>query len=236
MKDFVFTQGRNHFYTELNFFNEIKRIAHIENREILDIGCGEGRLLTIFNLFGKAELCCGIDPADGKGSSMSVLDVFKKNNNALGLKNIKIIQDDFLIHDFGEMEFDIITAIDSIHHIINTKENILKNQKVNFQFNTLFKKIYNLLTSKGIFVLYDCSKFTLRHYCKSFYNLTKSNVNFKTKHTSREYSRILRKVGFKDLYLKYYLRSYYLNKFKLLFSNPITTFPIDSHYFIFSIK
>ena len=237
IKKNLYNQGKNDFYCDLNFFLEFDKIADIKNKNILDIGCGEGRLLTLFSLIGKAKSCWGLDSAEGIGSDLDILELFKKNINALSLKNIKIIKDDIWNYDSGNIKFDVITAVYSLHHIFHTKKNLLKDKDLKNKGIALFTKIYDLLKKPGIFILYEASKYDLKGYCEIYRKLLKASyVNYKTKHTAKEYSTLLKKSGFRDVYTKYYFRSYYLNKFKWIFSVPIINFFINNHYFIFSIK
>ena len=232
----VFTKGKNHLLSEINFLKEIDKFAKLKNKTLLDIGCGNGKFLTLCSLLGELKHCIGIDPAEGSGSTENILDSFRKNIKVLNIKNIEIIKGDILNYDFGELKFDIITAIDSIHHIINTEKNILKDQDIFSKFIELFNKIYDILNDRGVFILYECSKFTLRNYFKPLYRFSQCTTNFKSKHSAKKYCKILKLTGFSFIHLKYYLRSYYLNKFKFMFSNPLTIFPFDSHYFLFAIK
>ncbi len=237
LKKTIYNQGKNDFYCDLNFLSEINKIAKLKGKTVLDIGCGEGRLLTLFSLIGKAKYCWGLDSAEGIGSGLDILDLFKRHIKVLGLKNIEIINEDIGNYESGNKKFDVITAVYSLHHIIKTRKNFLKDENLKKEGIALFSKIYHLLNKKGVFVIYEASKHDLKGYSKFYRKLLKASfVNYKSKHTAREYSALLKKSGFQKVYTKYYFRSYYLNKFKWVFSTPIINFFINNHYFIFSIK
>lgn len=233
----VFNKDWKHLYSDINFFLEINKYSNLKNKKILEIGCGNGNFLILCSLFGKSKYCYGLDPALGMGSDKNILEVFKKNTQSLNLKNVKPIKADFLTHNFREEKYDVIIAINSVHHIIETDKNLLLDKEMGEIFLNFFKKIFDLLNSPGIFVLYDISKYNIKRYCNLIRKITKSGkINYRTKHSAKEYSKILKKIDFKKVIIKYYMRSYYLNNFKFIFSNPIVSFFTDSAYFIFSIK
>lgn len=73
----------------------------------LDVGCGEGRLAL--QLADRCESAVGIDPDPGSVEAAQAA--------ALGLDNLQLIGADFLAYDFEDAQFDIITAVASIHHL-----------------------------------------------------------------------------------------------------------------------
>ena len=237
LKNNVFNQGKNHLYCDINFFKEIDKRVHLKNKKVLDIGCGIGKHLILYNLMGKTKFCWGIDSALGIGSTKDSLSTFQKTIQALNLKNIQTLEGDILTYNFGDNKFDVITAIYSVHHIIVTKKNMLKDRNAEKEFSNLFKKIANLLNEQGVFVLYEISRFQITKSLKFYLKSGKPNeMDYKTKHSVKEYMTILKKCGFSQVYTKYYTPTYYLNKFKFLFTNPFVGFIINSPFFIFAIK
>lgn len=234
----IFNKGKNHLYSDINFFLEFNKFANIKNKEILDIGCGNGNFLILCSLFGEPKLCYGLDPALGVGSEKDILNIFKEHIQSLNLKNVMPVKADILTYNFGEKKFDVIIAINSIHHIIETEKNLFKDPGVREKFLNFFNKIYDILNFPGIFIIYDISKYNIQRYFNLFSKIGKAKrkINYNTKHTAKEYIKILKEVNFHKVYVKYYTRSYYLNRFKFLFSNPLINFFIDSAYFIISSK
>jgi len=84
-----------------------------KNLDIIDVGCGTGKLLTILNKYGNAK---GID------YSSKAIDYCKER----GLKNVEV--NDINEYKFEESAFDLITCIDVLYHSgIEDDIKILKN-------------------------------------------------------------------------------------------------------------
>ena len=238
LKKKVFFNGKNHFYSGLNFFLEMDKFAHFKNKNVLDIGCGDGKQLILYKLIGNTKFSWGIDLAAETSKNKDVLNTLKRNIEVLNLKNMNILRGDILTYDFEEKRFDIITAINSLHHIIVKTENLLRDKEAQNSFIDYFKKIYNLLNKGGIFILHEIARNNLKigsYYYQKVVK-TKFKVNYTNKHSVKEYSITLKRSGFNNVFVRYYYPSYYLNKFKFLFSNPIVAFLINSPFFIFAFK
>lgn len=107
----------------------IKNI-NIENKKLLDISCGRGGGLYLYNNLYNFDKLCGIDI-----NQKNILFCYQQNKNI-----------DFYVMDsnnitFSDKSFDIVTEIDSFYHIKDLK---------NF-----FTKINNLLSKDGIFSFAD---------------------------------------------------------------------------------
>jgi SAM-dependent methyltransferase len=71
----------------------------------LDIGCGEGRLLA--KLAALSDVVVGID------RDTASIEVARR----CAPDAVEVIEGDFLDHDFGDRDFDFITAVASLHHM-----------------------------------------------------------------------------------------------------------------------
>ena len=114
--------------------NLIDAIPFKKNRaiKVLDLGCGTGHGMQVLcDLFLKAEVT-GID------FSNKMIMQTKKYLSKYS-KRIKLIENDFNKVDF-EQEYDAIISAIAIH---NSSHNLKKR---------LFKKIYNSLSRKGVFI------------------------------------------------------------------------------------
>ncbi len=100
-----------------------------ENKSVLEIGVGTGRLALRVAPYCK-ELC-GID------ISKKTIERAKDNLSALG--NVTLICDDFISHDFSGKQFDVIYSSLTFMHI-SKKQNAIE-------------KIKKLLNNGGVFVL-----------------------------------------------------------------------------------
>ena len=73
---------------------------------MIDVGCGDGTL--IWKIREKCKKVFGID-IDTKS-----IDIAENNNK---YDNVYFINDDFLKYDFGNIKFDSIIFVASIHHM-----------------------------------------------------------------------------------------------------------------------
>lgn len=70
----------------------------------LDVGCGEGLLAQALSARGLTVTA--IDACD------DVLAIARRREHG-----IKWVHDDVMTHDFGEQEFDLVTAVATVHHL-----------------------------------------------------------------------------------------------------------------------
>ena len=113
-----------HKFIEFVVKREFNKFSNSLN--IIDVGCGSGKLLTILNKYGKAK---GID------CSKKAIDLCKER----GLKEVKV--EDINYYEFGESNYDIITCIDVLYHSWIKDDIIILN------------KLYKSLNDNGILIL-----------------------------------------------------------------------------------
>jgi len=93
---------------------------------IIDVGCGSGKLITILNKYCEAK---GID------CSKEAIGFCKER----GLEKVKV--EDINFYEFGESKYDIITCIDVLYHCWIKDDIIILN------------KLYKSLKPNGILIL-----------------------------------------------------------------------------------
>ena len=112
-KDYIFSKynaaREKTFYNNIKKFFKYKKIKNLNNKNILDIGCGGGSFLNVIhNLGGKPY---GIEP-----SKWMVKNIKKKNNFNVYAKTIE----NFNI----KIKFDIISLWDVLEHLTNLNKSI----------------------------------------------------------------------------------------------------------------
>ena len=230
------------YITETEFYELYYELDQLKNdlsfkcKKILDIGCGTGKFLTFCNLFENPYLCVGLDPAKGCGSSENALQIFRDKVVKLDIKNIKIIEKDIWNFKLKDLKFDIITTNFSLHHIIPTSKNLLRNEFYKKKHQELFLNIANMLVDNGYFIIKEVFKYHLSRFWK-FYGeiIGNRNINWKTKHNPKEYVRILKECGFCIISIKFKIPSIF-NKFRFFFSNALASFFFNPTYFIIAKK
>ena len=239
LKEQIFNKKDLTLQNFMIFFSEINKYAKLRDKTVLDIGCGLGNFLIICNIFGKAKECYGLDSAMGRGSKKDILEIFKKNIDELNLNNMHIIKADILDHDFGVLKFDVINATYSLHHIILTQKNLLKEKDVRNETINFFKKILGLLKDNGVFVIRELAGNNLKIYSniiRKIYKLGPDNVDYSTKHSAKEYSRLLKKAGFKKVLIKYTAPIVRSIDLSFILGNRIGSFLTNYPYHIFAYK
>ena len=220
----VFNTNSKELDMYIKYFTEINKFARIKNKNILDIGCSTGKFLILCKVVGRAKNCWGIDPSAGRGSPINVLDIFKRNIQILKLENMNIIKGDILTYDFRYNQFHAIFILFSLHHIIRTEKNLLKSTGMRNQHINLFKKIYRLLDRPGILVICEIAGHNLKIFKKILHirsNKSRGNVNYKTKHSPREYLTLLKESGFERVFTTYLPA---ISKLRMTLSNSIASF------------
>lgn len=105
-----------------------------EECNVLDLGCGTGLELEYYFSLNSNARVTGIDLS--KGMLLSLKSKFKD-------KNISIVEGSYFDVPFGEMVFDAVVSVESLHHFT-------KDEKV-----PLYKKVFNSLKEDGYFILTD---------------------------------------------------------------------------------
>ncbi|MFA7084536.1 MAG: methyltransferase domain-containing protein [Arcobacteraceae bacterium] len=96
----------------------IREFISLDNKEILDYGCGTG--LLAFSLSDEAKLVVGMD------SSFGMVEVFNQKASDFGFENIKAVQHDIETQDLPVLAFDVIVTSMTLHHIENPDSFIKK--------------------------------------------------------------------------------------------------------------
>lgn len=129
-----------------NEFNDFKKyFLKIKNQKIkiLDIGCGNGRLINFLNELNLNYEYFGIDN--------SVEQIKNAKKNFKDKKNINFLEADILNIPFNNNEFDFIFCIATFHHLpsIENKNNALRETKRVLKENGLiFMTNWNLFQKK----------------------------------------------------------------------------------------
>ena len=135
----AFFDARISGYEEhMNFWSEhYKRVAELvpqSSRTLLDLGCGTGlELDRIYERLPDIRVTA-VDLCE------SMLNELLKKH---GSKRLKVINDDYFIHDFGENRFDAAVSVESLHHFTAEKK------------AGLFGKICRALKPNGVYIECD---------------------------------------------------------------------------------
>ncbi len=127
-----------------------------DGQKILDLGCGNGRLISLLKEFQIEYV--------GTDISESLLNYAKKQDFGK-ITKYEFIEDDMLNLDFKENDFDIIFIIASFHHLKLRKDRI-----------KMLIKIEKWLKKDGIIIMTNWNLFQ-KKYLKHIFNLKKKSWN-----------------------------------------------------------
>lgn len=147
-----FNATRQNLWPELLEFEKYVK----NNQKILDLGCGNGRLVNLLKNYDIEYV--------GSDISSDLLNYAKKQDFGK-IKNFQFIESDMLDLEFQNNSFDIIFLIASYHHL-RTKSQRIK----------ILTKMKNWLKEDGIIIMTNWNLFQ-RKYIKYIFNLEKKSWN-----------------------------------------------------------
>jgi len=115
-----FSQTRNRFWRELEFIGKFIK----DSDNVLDFGCGNGRLLDLFK--NKKIKYVGVDVSEKLIEKANANKSSFRNAGASFLK----IENDFKKLPFGEKYFDAVYSIAVFHHIPGSKKRLETAQEL----------------------------------------------------------------------------------------------------------
>ena len=93
----------------------------LEDKEILDYGCGTG--LLAFSISDEAKRVTGMD------NSAGMVEVFNQKAQDFGFTNIQAVQHNIDNEELPQNTFDIIVTSMTLHHIQNPNDFFIKCKK-----------------------------------------------------------------------------------------------------------
>lgn len=100
---------------------KIRENISLENKQILDYGCGTG--LLAFSISDEARMVTGMD------NSAGMVEVFNQKAQDFGFDNIKAVQHNIDNEKLPQNAFDVIVTSMTLHHILNPNDFFIKCKK-----------------------------------------------------------------------------------------------------------
>lgn len=197
----------------------------LQNKTILDFGCGSGLFSFYLILIAGAKYVVAIDEFEGKGAPILNYRRFTTLLKDLALmERLSLIKADGVSYDFNEQRFDIIYCSYVLHHIFPKiqNENPVPIMK-------LLKKFKSLLNPGGKIIIREVMRHNItEHFPK---RLKPFSVNWKTKRNSIEWIKFFKNTGFRQISTRYYI-PFYFHYFPLsvLLGNRIGSYFLTSRY------
>ena len=135
----TYAQNYIRFTEPVRFVPEewIDRLRIGSNSTVVDIGCGQAKLLAAIGPFIKRGV--GIE------ASVTMVKAASKNLKANAVNNIQIVHTDFRHMKLEPSVADAVVSMYAIHHVVDEDKQMV------------FEKIYKMLRPGGLFCLQDDS-------------------------------------------------------------------------------
>lgn len=220
-----------HKFNSDSFYNFEHHISQqfqgidMENKRILEIGCGKGFLSLYIACFMKPAEVVALDEGEGAGSDKNVLNIFSENLSLLEPGNIRIVKQD--IFEFTNESFDIIIANNALHHVCEpgllTTDSVAREK-----YKNLFKHIYHLIKPDGILTIFEYSRNSIWRYLPS---KRFKEIEWHLHPTLSEWQNVIRSAGFRVVVSKHSV-PYKLRKVPFIINSISLYFYLPTFYLI----
>ena len=222
----------------LKRFDKITSNIEISNKEILEIGAGDGIFSCLLSLNG-AKKVIGLEP-ETSGSDNNVIDRFNKNIASLNLQNVSVINSTFQEFNSHNDKFDLIVSIASVILLDEAKcEKLMTDSEARSVYINLFKKVKNMLKPKGIFLLTDCGRknlfFTPPCEKIGIRNPLAKTIEWHKHQQPSFWSELLGQAGFSDMVWRWIFPMKLPLRMDTLFDNYVMSYFTVS-YFVLEAK
>ena len=210
----------------ISSFEEILMGIDLDNKTVLDIGCGDAMLALYLAKHKNVKKVLCIDNYQGRGNDPS------SYYDALNLSK-KFEKIDLIVRDINKFrprrQFDCISAINTLHHLFFTEESFFADAAAYKYFTDLFSGLRKMLKPGGKLVINEISPLNL-----FLGRLFLKRVHWKSKHFPSEWKRCLEDAGFNKVVVRYCTPAQ-LRKIpfsRIVFNNPVMNVVLLSTYTI----
>jgi len=202
----------------------------VEDKTILDIGCGRGAFSIFFALSG-ARSVTGIDPA-GPGGTDDALNTLSDRIRALELTNCQFIPAPFESGAFESCSFDLLFLRYVINHLHEIEGDLLKNGRAREIYRRYFGEMFRIARPGARVIISDTScvnafaplvKLGLRHPVAGL-----AEIEWETHQRPKTWIALMHESGFEFVSRSWYVPAP-LRRLGWLFDNTLI------NYFTFSL-
>jgi SAM-dependent methyltransferase len=217
-----------------NYINYIFDDLILENKNLLDVGSGNGKYGFYAAISGARKVTC-LEPGC-EGSSSSVKNDFYKYKKILNLSNIELIPT--RLQDFGMIsseKYDIILLHNSINHVDENACITLKKDKNSWEnYRKIAEILFHLANSNASLIIVDCSSKNFFHTF-NIKNPFSPQIEWNKHQRPEEWIKIFLNAGFKNPEINWttsiiFPNSIFGNIGKKVFDNNFISFFTLSHF------
>jgi cyclopropane fatty-acyl-phospholipid synthase-like methyltransferase len=196
---------------------------NLTGQRVLDIGCGRGAWALWAGIQG-ASYILGIEP-ESDGSTQGTFESFKQSIDRIGLTD-RVVAKKARVQDLeGYETFDVIIAYSVINHFSESHTRTFHLPESRNFFLNVFKHIYKLLESDGIFIISDASN---RNFFGDIgvYNPFAPATTWEVHQPPEVWAHALSEVGFKTMDIRWE----YAFPFTKMTANRFISYFLKSHF------
>jgi SAM-dependent methyltransferase len=223
-EDLYSTERKLRFHLDM-IFQDVESFA---GKTVLEIGGGSGLHSFYAAYKGAAEVVC-IEP-EAAGSSSGVLEKFRRVNELLGAKNVRLEPTTFQKFKNNGKQFDIILLHDSINHLDEEAcFNLMVDDASRAIYRDIFATMASLTRSGGLLIACDCSRHNLFATFGMRNPLTPS-IEWEKHQSPRVWARFLGEAGYGSPRIRWTSFNRFGSLGQLLLGNAVAAYFLKSYF------
>ena len=214
-------------------FDYMFQDIEFEGKRVLDIGSGKGLFSIYVALCGAMEVISMEPEMDGACNNACFIQ--SERIDRLGLKNIRLVAEDFHLWNGGKKTIDILLSFASINHLYESPYHALYHPETKAKYLDIAKKMKELLNGEGVAVITDTARYGLFFWLK---NLgidrpwtpgVRTSINWRIHQNPTVWRTIFEEAGFSKTTIKYPL-PYRLRRYGRLVANSAVNFMLEGKF------
>lgn len=215
-----------------DIINNVFSRLDVQNKRVLDIGCGPGILSFSASLLGAKQVV-GLEP-ELDGSTAGVNDQFSKIKDDLNIDNVALKISTLQEYDFSDAPFDIVVMYNVINHLDEPAcMDLHKNDSSRKIYLEVFKKLAQHMTPNADLLVSDSSRRNLLGDL-GIKNPIAPSIEWEKHQQPQQWISVLESAGFQKQFV-FWNPLYSLGALRPLFRNGLAAYLTNSH-FVFSVK
>jgi len=203
------------------------------NKRVLEIGSGRGLLAIYMGMRGARVL--SMEP-EMVGATSGVIAQQEARLEALGMRNVEVVNADFNTWDPGDRTFDVIVSRASINHLYASVHHADHHKETYDAYLQVARRVRDMLVPGGIFVATDACRYAFFSGLRPLgirrpWRLKRSSVDWRHHQNPGTWKKIFREAGFSDTQVAYPV-SYRLRALRPLLDTAVANFFLQGAFIL----